>query len=141
MQTNVRSRVSWKKSVGFSEDPDKDAALQAQAEKDFDVFSSWRPMRRFVIWQDQHGDVAAPATAIFSGHNDTVPIAERVHTARPARAAAVARHVKLVAHLSPTSGHPPVLTGGCDDEKSVFRWKGALEADRCLTIVAYWGST
>ena len=144
------------KSVGLPEDPDKVAALQAQTGKDLDVFSSrpmartqmdtiygrgnWRMMRRFVIWQCQHGKWCCVDDVHFSGHSDAVSNAERVHAAGPAWAAAVARHFRVMAHLIPTLGHLPVLTGCCDDKKSAFRWKEVREADRCLSIVAYWVS-
>ena len=128
------------KSVGFSEGPDKDAALQAQTERDFDAspFPAYDPhadgtiygrgnrlpMRRLAIWRGQHGKWRCIEDGHFSGHNDAVSNAERVHIAGSAWTAAVARHFRVMAHLSPTWGHPPVLTGGNDNEKSAFCWEG-----------------
>ena len=102
----------------------------------------WRPYRRFVIWQHHNSKWRAIDDGTASGHNEAVSSATRVHTSEPAWAAAVARRFSVRnRHLLESwsvPGHLPSLNGGCDDEKSAYRWKGVSEGDRCLNIVAYW---
>ncbi|CAE8621888.1 unnamed protein product [Polarella glacialis] len=100
---------------------------------------NWRPLPRFVIWQEHSMKYRAIDNGRSAGHNSASSTKTRVHTAGHDLVVAVSHAVWLLRdQIAENFGHNVNLEGGIDDESAAYRWKPGADCDANVLIIAFW---